>query len=58
VNRYFRTYVDNAGNRVEMEGGVAAGQLTLVGTQAIPRSPETKVRLIWERVGGGCRPGE
>jgi hypothetical protein len=53
VNRYFRTYVDNQGHRLELEGAYANGKLVLQSTQPIPGNMQ--VRLTWEPVSGGLR---
>jgi hypothetical protein len=50
-DRFYRTVVDNQGNRLEMKGAVSAGGFTLEGGD--PADPQARLRLGWKPAGNG-----
>jgi hypothetical protein len=52
VLAWFRTYIDNEGNRIEMRGDLpdTEGKLVLTSTEPLPGAPNTTARVTWESV--------
>jgi hypothetical protein len=48
-NKFFRTYIDSEGARLELIGAPAVGPLVMEGEQPVPGGPNTRVRLTWTR---------
>lgn len=46
-NTYFRTYVDNQGERVELRGTFIGGSLVLTGAEPIRGAEGAQVRVTW-----------
>ncbi len=55
VGQWYRTYVDNRGERIEMTGNFEAGALVLTGTEPAPNGGEIELRVTWSSDGLGLR---
>ena len=49
-NKFFRTYIDSEGARLELDGSPTVAPLVMEGTQHVPGEPDARVRLTWTTV--------
>ncbi len=55
VDRWFRSYADNAGEHAELSGGLEDGRMVLTGDEVAPGGRRVRLRLTLESEGGGVR---
>jgi hypothetical protein len=49
-NRFYRTYTDSEGGRVQMRGEPVVNPLVLAGDEPLPGAPDARLRMNWQTV--------